>query len=84
MDVLIFLVFVFLLLALVGGYFSFQHAVLKPVADWMYPQQPAPAATTTGADAQGTHALHTVALLLLAFLLVGGMLMAVMWAVGWV
>ena len=80
MDVLILIV----ALLLVGGVFSLQNAIIKPMADWMYPQQPAPAATTTGADAQGTHALHTVALLLLAFLLVGGMLTAVMWAVGWV
>ena len=81
MDVLIALAFVILLLALVGGYASLQHAIIKPVVDWMHPPMPA-----TPADAAPTSArdlLDAALLLLIASGLVGGLLMAVMWAVGW-
>lgn len=81
MDVLIALAFVILLLALVGGYASLQHAIIKPVVDWMQPPMPA-----TPADAAPTSArdlLDAALLLLIASGLVGGLLMAVMWAVGW-
>lgn len=40
MDVLIFLAIMLLLLALVGGYISMQHAILKPLVDWLYPPAP--------------------------------------------
>ena len=40
MDVLISLVFVSLLAALVAGYASMQHAVIKPAVDWLYPPAP--------------------------------------------
>ena len=36
MEVLIFLV----ALVIVGGVLSAQHAVIKPVVDWMYPPEP--------------------------------------------
>ena len=49
MDVLIFIVFVIFLAALFVGYISLQHAIIKPVVDWMYPVQPEhePEADTT-------------------------------------
>ncbi len=37
MGVLIFIAFVFVLLMLVGGLLSAQHAVIKPVVDWLHP-----------------------------------------------
>lgn len=40
MDILIFIVFAVLVLALVGGALSAQHAIIKPVVDWMYPPGP--------------------------------------------
>ena len=39
MDVLVFLVFVFLLVTLIGGYLSLQHAIIKPVVDWISPER---------------------------------------------
>ena len=83
MDVLIFLAIMMLLLAAVGGYISMQHAIIKPVVDWMQPPLPAPATRVEGAPASGRAFLDIALLLMLASGLVGGMLMAVMWAVGW-
>lgn len=37
MDVLILIVFGFLLVALFGGLLSLQHAIIKPVVDWLNP-----------------------------------------------
>ena len=83
MDVLIALAFVILLLALVGGYISMQHAIIKPIVDWMQPAIPAPPTLADGSPASGRGLLDIALLLVLASGLVGGMLMAVMWAVGW-
>ena len=83
MDVLIALAFVILLLALVGGYASLQHAIIKPVVDWMQPPMPLPAASVDATPTPARDFLDAALLLLLAAALVGGMLMAVMWAVGW-
>ena len=83
MDVLIFLAIMLLLLALVGGYISMQHAIIKPIVDWMQPAIPAPATPADGSPASGRGLLDMALLLVLASGLVGGMLMAVMWAVGW-
>ena len=51
MDLLILIVLLFLAVALAVGYLSAQHAIIKPVADWMYPPTP----ETPLAD-DGTHA----------------------------
>lgn len=83
MDVLIFLAIMLLLLALVGGYISMQHAIIKPIVDWMQPAIPAPATPSDRSPASGRGLLDMALLLVLALGLVGGMLMAVMWMVGW-
>lgn len=83
MDVPIFLAVMVLLLALVGGYICMQHAIIKPIVDWMQPALPAPATPADGSPASGRGLLDIALLLMLASGLVGGMLMAVMWAVGW-
>ena len=83
MDVLIFLAIMLLLLALVGGYISMQHAILKPLVDWLYPPAPAPEIVADDSPASSRGLLDVFLLLVLALGLVGGVLTAIMRAVGW-
>ena len=83
MDALIFLAIMMLLLALVGGYISMQHAIIKPIVDWMQPAEEAPATTADSSPASGRALLDIALLLMLACGVVAGMLVSVMWAVGW-
>ncbi len=83
MDVLIFLAIMMLLLALVGGYISMQHAIIKPIVDWMQPAVQATATTADSSPASGRALLDIALLLMLACGVVFGMLVSVMWAVGW-
>ena len=41
MEILIFLVFAFVFLWLIGGAFSLLHAIIKPVVSWLDPEPPA-------------------------------------------
>lgn len=79
MDVLILIVAVLL----VGGVFSLQNAIIKPVADWLYPQPPAPEIVADDSPASSRGLLDVFLLLVLALGLVGGVLTAIMRAVGW-
>lgn len=79
MDVLI----VIVALALVAGLASAMHGFIKPAVDWMYPPPPEPAPPVSGTAAPGRNALDAVLLLLLGSGLVGGVLMAFMWVLGW-
>ena len=79
MEILIFIV----ALLLVGGVSSALHGIIKPAVDWMYPPPPEPAPPVSGTAAPGRNALDAVLLLLLGSGLVGGVLMAFMWVLGW-